>query len=96
MTIPEIRQRLYELSVLNTGTDLGVELGMLADELWRRQSPRSLTADQRIESTHVTPLLAYRIREYARDHPDETMLSIGRHFNVNQGRVSEALYGKRE
>jgi hypothetical protein len=95
MRIPEVRDRLYRLADAVEDQDLSTELRFLADQLWRRRSQRSLTADQRIESDHMTPELASRIRRYAKQHPTMTMLAIGREFNVNQGRVSEALYGKR-
>jgi len=82
-TIPEIRQRLYLIAI---------ELDHLADELARRparkKAPRS--------SVPMTPDLADRIRDFAHRNPDWTENDIGAHFGVNQGRVSEALRGKRE
>jgi len=95
MTIPEVRQRLYELSEAHQGTALGHELWTLASNLHRRQSKRSRTSGERVECRKVTPELAAAVRDYERDHPDETMLAIGRRFDINQGRVSEILYGKR-
>lgn len=95
MTIPEVRDRLYELADEHAGSALGAELHSLADNLWRRRSSRSRTAGERVESRPMTPQLAAWIRGYAERNPDETELAIGIHFGVNQGRVSEALYGKR-
>lgn len=95
MTIPEVRTRLDEIADGLVGTDLGKELRVLAAELWRRRSPRSTTVNERIRSRSLTPELAASIRSYAAAHADETEHEIGIKFGVNQGRVSEALYGKR-
>lgn len=87
MTIPEVRERLYELA-----DELHQpELKQLADELRRHYHGHRAPAISR----HLDKDLSVQIREYVREHPDETMHLVGVHFKVNQGRVSEALFGKR-
>lgn len=44
----------------------------------------------------ITPELIKQIRAYAKAHPDLNNATIGRRFNVDGGRVSEALAGKRK
>jgi hypothetical protein len=67
------------------------ELLELADELKCRFSgPRAPAT-----STPMTPELAEEIREYAEANPGVPHQAIGEVFNVNHGRVSEAIKGKR-
>jgi hypothetical protein len=87
MRIPEIRERLNELAA----TLACPELATLADELKRRPVRRRA---ERV-STPVTPELRTAIRAYHTAHPAMTQAEIGRVFNVNPGRVSEALRGWR-
>jgi hypothetical protein len=46
-------------------------------------------------SNRVTPKVKFMVRKYARENPDASMQSIANMFNVNPGRVSEILAGKR-
>ena len=87
LTIPEIRDRLHELADQH-----GIpELHMLADATKRRYHGRAARITQHVPS----PELAASIRAYAAAHPDMGMWDIGKVFGLNQGRVSEVLYGKR-
>ncbi len=89
MSIPEVRDRLYELAdVLRSA-----ELRMLADQLWRRPSGRRPVKPK---SRTMSGELAERIRAYVAEHPDEPEDRVGDRFGVNQGRVSEALFGFRD
>ena len=81
--IPEIRDRLYELAD-ELDND---ELRELADQTYRR-SPRRRAKNK---SDKLTPARAAQIRQYARDNPDAHQREIGAEFNMNPGRVSEAL-----
>jgi hypothetical protein len=72
--------------------DESAELFELADEL-RRRPTRSRAP---VSSAPMTPELAQEIREYAETNPDLSHQAIAEKFNVNHGRVSEALHGKRE
>lgn len=44
---------------------------------------------------YVTRKLKWQIIDYAKQHPDAQMADIAEWFQVNQGRVSEILNGKR-
>jgi hypothetical protein len=88
LRIPDIQDRLRELSAAH-----GInELSFLADELSRR-SPTKRAPNV---SQPMTDELAERIRAYARSHPNATQVQIGVRFEVNPGRVSEALRGYRQ
>jgi hypothetical protein len=94
MKVPEVAARMREISVeIQAGfPDEAAELIDLADELKRRSAtgPRAPAT-----STPMTPELADEIREFARDNPGMSHQDIGVVFNVNHGRVSEAIRGKR-
>ena len=93
MKIPEIGARMREIAQqINDGYPaLSTELFELADELRRRSfGPRAPAT-----STSMTPELAEEIREYAEANPGMSHQAIAEVFNVNLGRVSETLRGKR-
>lgn len=86
-TIPEIRQRMLELA-----SEHGLpELAQLAQETRRRFNGRRALP----KSPQVTAQMAARIRVFADQNPGASFDEIGRHFNVNIGRVSEVLHGTR-
>lgn len=87
MKLPEVADRLRELAErLNCD-----ELNDLADEIARRPSgPRAP-----VTSTAMTEELCEEIRAMKRDNPSLSHAEIGRRLNVNPGRVSETLRGKR-
>ena len=82
-TIPEIRKRMHELAD-ELGSD---ELRELAEET--RRSAAVTRAQP--TSTPLTPQLAKEIREFQKQNPTLHQRAIAEHFNVNPGRVSEAL-----
>jgi len=97
MRLPTVQERLAalanHLAALRVGLDLAeVELRALAKQIPRRKllKPRAAPTSQ-----PYTPALARKIRAYARAHPDLGNTAIGNHFNVNQGRVTDALRGPR-
>lgn len=69
------------------------ELIELADEL-KRRSPAGARAPA--TSTPMTPELADEIKEFAADNPGMSQQDVGVVFNVNHGRISEVLKGKRQ
>ena len=86
-TIPEIRERLLELARKH-----GLpELAELAEETRRRYHGRHAPT----RAIKITPALRERVRDYAQRHPKMHMRLIGQHFGIDQGRVSEILFGKR-
>jgi hypothetical protein len=88
MRIPEIREELNSLA-----DHYGIaRLRELAGELTRR-SPGSRAP---VKSRPMTPALRDAIRAYKRANPDAPQQKIADVFNVNPGRVSEALRGFRK
>lgn len=86
-TLPQIRARLLEIA-----DEAGLpEVAELADETRREYHGRKAP----VESRAVTPKLAASVRTYARRHPKASLLRIGVRHGINQGRVSEILFGKR-
>ena len=87
MKIPEVREELRQMA-----EQLGIpRLHDLADELLRRPTVRKT----RVKSTKVTVDVETSIRSFARRNPDMSYVEIARYYNVNPGRVSEAIAGKR-
>lgn len=87
MRLPEVALRLRVLAI-EFRCD---ELNDLADEIARR--PRGQRAPT--TSAPITDALRARIRAMKEAEPDLSQAEIGRRLNVNPGRVSEALRGKR-
>lgn len=92
MTIPEVRAELRRIA-FDTKTPAGVgrRIMTLCDELARR--PPATRAER--SSTPMSARLAGAIRTFAEKHPGRSQRAIAEHFNVNPGRVSEVLSGKR-
>ena len=87
MTIPEVAERLRE-KASQSGDE---ELALLADQLRRRRRARRAEA----ASARMTTKLKDDICAFAAQHPEASQATIAAIFLVNQGRVSEALHGKR-
>ena len=87
MTIPEIRDRLKEL----TEKHKIPELSDLADQMYREQYGNRAP----IQNDKFTEDTAEKIRNYKKDNPTAQHQDIAEVFNVNIGRVSEALSGKK-
>lgn len=82
-TIPEIRARLRDLAI-----EHGIaELSEIADELYRN----SPVTRAKVKSAPLTPQLADEIRTYVQANPALHQREVAEHFNVNPGRISEAL-----
>jgi len=86
LSIPELRTELLRLAD-NEGAAIADELRALVAASFRkpavRKAPRKLP--------RLTPELAASIRDYAAAAPAASQLEIANRFNVNPGRVSEAL-----
>lgn len=86
-TIPQIRERLFELA-----DELDCpELIRLAEETRRRPPVRKGP----VKSRPINRQVRVAIVAYAAAHPDAHGQEIAAVFKVNHGRVSEALGGKR-
>ncbi len=87
MRVSEVQARLRALA----GIHGIVELGRLANELDRRKPVKRAATT----SAPMTEKLRAEIRAYASKNPDLSQVDIAHRFNVNPGRVSEALRGVR-
>ena len=94
-TIPEIRQRMFELSnelalLSNRQIEIAVELEELANETYRRTYERAPVTSRRI-----TNEVRLSVVKMATDYPELSHQAIAEVHNINLGRVSEILHGKR-
>jgi hypothetical protein len=88
MKMAQVRERLLEIAV-ETGNPEIVEL---VGHTYRRKPVNRAPT----KSTKVDAALSARIADYSRRHPNKSQVEVGRIFNVNPGRVSEAVAGFRE
>ena len=88
MTIPQIRERLHELAMIH----LIPELAILAEETKRRNNGRRRAP---VVATKVTPAIRMSVADLMALRPDLGYSEVGRRFNIDKGRVSEILFGKR-
>jgi hypothetical protein len=88
--IPEVRKIMEEILVRKTFDAITVaELHRGLRLTWRKHvKPKTAPRSQRL-----TPKLASEIRRYTRSHPKASAQYIANHFNVNPGRVTDALMG---
>jgi hypothetical protein len=92
MRLPEVADALLKVAEdKRMPPDLRDRIIKLTGEMKRRSGPR-----RPVQSATVTPALMDEIREYHRVNRHMTQSAIARHFNVNPGRVSEAINGKRD
>ncbi len=87
MRIPDVQKRLEEIAEEKGLSELRTLAGHLSRQSPRRKAPQA--------SEPCTDEKREKIRQFAFDRPTMTQVEIGRQFNVNQGRVSEALRGFR-
>ena len=87
MRLPEVATRLRELAIV---LDCD-ELNELADEIGRRSPGQRAPTT----SSRMTEALRIQIRAMKAAEPDLSQAEIGRRLNLNPGRVSETLRGKR-
>lgn len=94
MRIPEARDKLWhvidQLRCIGRD-DLAKDCVEIAAAMYRRRK----APEKKSIARRMTPKLKADIRAFADTYPELTQLQIGNKFNVNPGRVSEALYGKR-
>lgn len=92
--LEEIQKRIEEISYEEGLYDL-LDLARELLDLTSQLSRRSVGGKAPNSSAPCGPEKREAIRRYKAHHPTMTQLEIGRVFNVNQGRVSEALRGFR-
>ena len=92
MRIPEIAESIRAMAFdPRLPADLSAKLRTYASEMGRRPARERRPS----QSATMTPELAAEIRRYHQTNQHLTQTAIARHFNVNPGRVSEAINGKR-
>lgn len=93
MKIPQVACEVRKIAALieDDFPDESKELLKLADEM-RRRPPRTIA---RITSSPISEDLKQEIRDFKKANPGLSQQKIGEIFNVNHGRVSEAINGKR-
>lgn len=93
--IPAARKRIIAIAAQIRG--LATEANRLVEELHEAEGMmhKNFTKPKApISSASMTPEMADAIRYYAKAHPSASQHDIGAIFNVNPGRVSEALSGR--
>ena len=95
MIIPQVRVELlriaHEMHQYPYTRPFAVRLRELEKELYRRKGVRPT----KVRSQAFTPDLKRQLRAYKRDHPGLSLQQIADRFKVNQGRVTDAILGKR-
>lgn len=97
MKIPQVREEILLIrEALKEHATMTIalcdRLSYLVSELERRPPVRRAPS----VSAKVTPELQIKIKEYAEAHPAASFAGIAKVFNVNSGRVSEVIRGKRK
>ena len=87
MTIPEVRKELRLLAIQLKSP----RLNELASELTRRPYVRKAV----VKSAKVTDSMETSIKAFADRNKHLSFVEIAQYYNVNPGRVSEVLAGKR-
>lgn len=93
-TIPQLREELTDIAIRLRAEQQGPladAIDEIVQNMHRRKSVRRAPAKQRA----LTEELRERIRTYAALNPSRTYMEIAGEFNVNSGRVSEAVAGYR-
>lgn len=94
-TIPQVRKRLLEIAghiKRNVSDELGDELFEMVEDLKRRAPVRRATKDS---GRDLTEEVVREVRQYAENFPDMSYMELSVALNVNAGRISEILAGKR-
>lgn len=93
MRLPEVSEALVKVARdKRMPPDLRDRIIALTEEMKRRSSGQRRPT----QSATITPALIAQIRAYHQANRHMTQSAIARHFNVNPGRVSEAINGKRD
>jgi hypothetical protein len=95
LTIPQIREEVQQLTVESTQLarrqiQINARLNALMQETYRRSYSRAPTTSRRI-----TADVRASVRHVAANNPDMAHQDIAEAHNINIGRVSEILHGKR-
>ena len=90
--VPRAREILAEALEFNMDSEVRTRIEAAMQEMYRDYS---LGRKARVQSSPVTDEVKRLVRTYAKTYPDMTQQQIAQKFNINAGRVSEILTGKR-
>lgn len=90
--VPRAREILAEALEFNMDSEVRTRIEAAMQEMYRDYSLGRKAPHQ---SSPVTDDVKRMVRMYARTYPDITQQQIAQKFNINAGRVSEILTGKR-
>ena len=95
LTIPQIREEVQQLTAESTQLarrqiQINARIDALMQETYRRSYTRAPTTSRRI-----TPAVRASVRGMAACEPDASHQEIATAHDINIGRVSEILHGKR-
>jgi DNA-directed RNA polymerase specialized sigma subunit len=90
--IPKAREILTEALEFNMDSEVRTRIEAAIQEMYRDYSLGRKAPNQ---SSAVTDDVKRLVRMYAKTFPDITQQQIAQKFNINAGRVSEILTGKR-
>jgi hypothetical protein len=89
--IPRARKELKEIAAGLDDLFAAAAILSIVDTLMVRTFSGRKT---RAKHQRMNDEIAERVRRFAAERPDLSQVEIGRMFNINGGRVSEALAGK--
>jgi predicted XRE-type DNA-binding protein len=90
MGIPEARERLLKLAAMLDAeglTEYADEIDNIVSQMWRKPP----ATKSKVKSQSKSPALGMAIRAYVAAHPDKSQQEVAHIFDVNHGRVSEAI-----
>jgi hypothetical protein len=94
-TIPQIREEIEQLTA--EGVELAhrqLEINACINALMQETYRRSYTRAP-VKSRRITPAIRASVRQMFADLPDASHQEIAEAHDINPGRVSEILHGKR-
>lgn len=89
MRLPEVQEEL--IKVAQQITKLNRRIRELSSHIARRRPIKVAP----VSSAKITPEIIEGVKLMSTQHPDWPQTKIGKKFNINAGRVSEILRGKR-
>lgn len=89
MRLPEVQAEL--IKVAKQITKLNRRIRELSSHIARRRPVKRAP----VSSSKITREIIEGVKLLSTQHPDWTQTRIGKKFNINAGRVSEILRGKR-
>ncbi len=95
LTIPQIREKVQQLTaesnmLARLQIGLNAQIEALMQETYRRTYSRAP-----VKSKRITADVRASVRHMAANNPDMTHQDIAEAHNINIGRISEILHGKR-